>query len=242
MRPRPTRTPAGPSASTPTSTARAVALPVGAALTLGLALLAGCASGSDWSQPHPGPVAVGALAVGFVAPDSTPSPEATIVPEPGSWDAIGPREGYRVVLVTSGDDAPTQALVTAVQDWAQAEDVDLRTIVAEDPDDLVPSIAEAVALRGDLVISAGDDLVDPLAVVSANHLDQQFLVVGAEIAEPTGNVTAADWSGASFRGEGLGSASTYDPDSFTPERCATALRAGVAAVLGGVTGVVVWVD
>ncbi|WP_448630981.1 hypothetical protein [Cellulomonas soli] len=67
-------------------------------------------------------------------------------------------------------------------------------------------------------------------------------MVGAEIAEPTANVTAADWSGASYRGEGLGSASTYDPASFTPDRCARAVRAGVAAVLGEVTGVVVWVD
>lgn len=237
MPPRPTRV---PTRTLPVGVVRA-GTPSAVAL-LALGLLAGCASGSDWSQPHPGPVAVGALDVGFVAPDPTPTPEATIVPGPGTWDGIAPREGYRVVLVTSGDDAPTQALVAAVQEWAQDERVDLRTVVAESPADLVPSLSEALAMGGDLIVSAGEDLVDPLAIVSANHLDQEFLVVGAEIAEPTANVTAADWSGASFRGEGLGSASSYDPASFTAERCATAVRAGVAAVLGGVTGVVVWID
>lgn len=213
-----------------------------AASTAGLtgALLGACAS--DWSTPHDGPVAVGALSAGFLEPGTTPTPEATIVPEAGSWDGIAPRDGYRVVLLTRGDDAPTRTLADAVREWADAEGADLRVIEPETPADLVPSIDEAVGMGPDLVISAGEDLVDPLAVVSASHLDQEFLVVGAEIAEPTGNVTAVDWTGASFRGEGLGSASDYDPASFTPERAAAAVRAGVGSVLGGVTGVVVWVD
>ena len=53
-------------------------------------------------------------------------------------------------------------------------------------------------------------------MVTPNHLDQQFLVVGAELAEPTANVTAADWTGASFRGEGLGMSSAYDPATVHP--------------------------
>jgi hypothetical protein len=97
-------------------------------------------------------------------------------------------------------------------------------------------------MHPDLVVSVGDALVDPLAVVTANNLDEQFLVVGAEVAEPTHNVTAVDWSGASFRGEGLGTSSTYDAASFTPERGAAAIRAGAAAVLSGLTGIVIWID
>ncbi|MFI2752378.1 hypothetical protein ACGIF2_02960 [Cellulomonas sp. P22] len=209
--------------------------------TLTLVLLAGCGAG-DWSRPHDGPVAVGALAPGFLEPGESPTPEATIAPEAGSWDGITPREGYRVVLLTRGDDEPTQALVTAVRDWAEAEDVDLRVLEPQTPADLVPTIVEAVGMGADLVVSAGNDLVDPLAVVSASHLDQQFLVVGAEIAEPTVNVTAVDWTGASYRGTGADAASAYDPATFTAQRCAAAVRAGVGAVLGGVTGIVVWVD
>ena len=106
---------------------------------------------------------------------------------------------------------------------------------------LVSRISQAIDLAPDLIISAGNDLVDPLALVTPNHLDQQFLVVGGELAEPTANVTAADWTGASFRDEGLGMSSAYDPASFTPERASAAVRAGVASVLNGLTGIVIWV-
>jgi hypothetical protein len=203
------------------------------------ALAAGCGSGDDWSRPHPRPTAIGALGAGFV--DSpTPAPESTVTPKPGSWNDVHPSKGYRVVLLTTGDDAPTRALATAVRAWAKAERADLRTVDATG--NLVPSIAKAVDLKPDLIVSAGNDLVDPLAVVTASHLGQPFLVLGAEVAEPTQNVTAADWTGASFRGEGLGASSTYDPASFTAERCAAAIRAGVAAVLHNLTGIVLWLD
>ena len=131
-------------------------------------------------------------------------------------------------------------MVAAVERWAADEDVDLRTVTVEaNPLD---AIVQAMKLKPDLIVSAGNDLIDPLATVTANHLDQQFLVVGAEVAEPTENVTAVDWTGASFRGEGLGTSSTYDPESFTAERCGAAVRAGVAAVLHDFTGIVLWID
>ena len=124
----------------------------------------------------------------------------------------------------------------------QDEDVSLKTVTASDPHTYVATIDKAIGMEPDLVITAGNELVDPLAMVTPNHLDQPFLVVGAELAEPTHNVTAADWAGASFRGEGLGASSTYDPASFTPERARDAVRSGVAAVLSGVTGIVIWLD
>ncbi|MFI7606326.1 hypothetical protein ACIBTV_14480 [Micromonospora sp. NPDC049366] len=212
-----------------------------AVLATATALLAGCNSGSDWSKPHAAPTPVGSLGPGFVDPSAPPVPEGTVTPRPGSWSGVHPSKDYRVVLLTVGDDAPTKALVTAVKEWADDEDVDLRTVVA-DRGDPVPGIVKAMDMGPDLIVSAGNDLVDPLALVTANHLDQQFLVVGAELAEPTHNVTAVDWSGASFRGEGLGMSSTYDPASFTAQRCAAAIRAGVAAVLHSMTGIVVWLD
>ncbi|WP_261995021.1 type 1 periplasmic-binding domain-containing protein [Streptomyces sp. ME109] len=149
---------------------------------------------------------------------------------------------FVVSAADSGHDGPTNTLVTAVRSWADAEGLSLRTVTASDASDLVPGITRALDMRPDLVISAGNDLVDPLAMVTPNHLAQQFLVVGAELAEPTANVTAVDWSGASFRGEGLGMSSTYDARSFTDRRCSAAVRAGVAAVLHGLTGIVLWLD
>ena len=151
-----------------------------------------------------------------------------------------PSPGYRVVLLTTGDDEPTRTLVEAIRQWADAERVDLRTVIADG--DPVDGIVEAIDLHPDLIVSAGNGLIDALALVTASHLDQEFLVVGAEVAEPTHNVTAVDWTGASFRGEGLGAASSYDSASFTAERCAAAVRAGVAAVLNDLTGIVLWID
>ncbi|MFD3521329.1 hypothetical protein [Streptomyces sp. NPDC058653] len=213
-----------------------------AALAAAAALVTGCSSGDDWSRPHPEPTAVGTLGRGFVDPSASLAPEATATPRPGSWAGVHPSEGYRVVLVTAGDDRPTKALVKAVEEWGREEHVDLRTVAAENAHDLIPGITRAMEMRPDLIVSAGNDLVDPLATITPNHLAQRFLVVGAELAEPTDNVTAVDWSGASFRGEGLGASSTYDPDSFTPERCAAAIRAGTAAVLNDLTGIVIWLD
>lgn len=207
------------------------------ALTAAAALTA-CGTSDDWSEPHSQPTPIGTLGAGFVDPSHPPTPEGTVTPSPGSWAGVHPPAKYRVVLLTTGADAPTKALVTAVKSWADDEDVDLRTVTAGD--DLVAAIVKAIDQRPDLIVSAGNDLIDPLALVTPSHLTQQFLVVGAEVAEPTGNVTAVDWSGASFRGEGLGASSAYDPASFTSDRCSNAIRAGVAAVLNSLTGIVVW--
>lgn len=213
-----------------------------ATLAAATALMTGCGSGDDWSRPHPKPSAVGTLGPGFVDRAHLPAPEATITPAPGSWAGVHPSKGYRVVLLTTGDDRPTRTLVAAVKDWASEEHVDLRTVVGDGPADLLPAVARAMDLGPDLIVSAGNGLIDPLATVTPSHLSQQFLVVGAELAEPTHNVTAVDWSGASFRGEGLGMSSTYDAASFTAEHCADAVRAGTAAVLSDLTGIVIWLD
>ncbi len=215
-----------------------------ATVVLALAVaLTGCgANDDDWAAPRVAPTPIGALGNGFVDPKVPPTPEATVSPKPGSWDAVHPPEGYRVVLLTAGDDAQTKTLTDAVDAWAQAEKVSLKTVRDNDPANHVDAMNQALDLKADLIVVAGNSLIEALALFTANHLTQQFLVVGAEVAEPTHNVTAADWTGASFRGEGLGMSSNYDPATFTPERAGAALRAGVASVLHGLTGIVVWID
>ncbi|GAA1535271.1 hypothetical protein [Nocardioides humi] len=219
-------------------------LPALLALLLGVlgALLAGCGDDDPWALDRPVPAASGTVAPGFLGGVAAPHPESTVTPRAGTWDAVSPGPGYRVVLLSYGDDEPSRVLASAVRAWAADEDVALKEITPDDAHDVVPSITEAMDLRPDLIVSAGNDLIEALAVVSAHHLDQQFLVVGAELPEPTGNVTAADWAGASFRGRGVGASSVYDPATFTPERAARAVRAGVAAVLSGHTGIVIWLD
>jgi basic membrane lipoprotein Med (substrate-binding protein (PBP1-ABC) superfamily) len=218
----------------------------------GAVLLVGCSGASDGTAGGAGPTATasahtsaGALGAGFSDPDQPPAPEATIHPEPGSWSGVHAPADYDVVLLSdagdAADDAPTRTLVDAVESWAADEDVTVTEIAAKDADDRIAAVVRAVDAEPDLVISVGNHMVDPLAAVSPTALHQQFLVVGAEIAEPTSNVTAADWTGGGFRGEGLGPSSHYDPDTFTEARAARALRAGLAAVLHDLRGIVVWV-
>jgi hypothetical protein len=166
-----------------------------------------------------------------------------IRPRPGSWDAVHPPRGYRVVLLTAGDDRATTTLGTTVKQWAEAEHVRLNTIAVTEPDGFVDRIVEAMDLGPDLVICAGNALVDPLALVTASHLDQQFLIIGAQLPEPTVNVTAAIWRGASSRGREVpDTALSFDPDAFTHEHAGAAIRAGVASVLSDLTGIVIWLD
>jgi hypothetical protein len=247
-------------------TRRASAVLAAAALVAaGSVLVAGCSTGADRTGgtsdaeqatglrtgaassgvPTGAPTPVrgtGALGTGFVDPSEPPAPEATVSPAPGSWEDVAPPSGYRVVLLSPGEpNAQTETLIDAVDTWAEAEDVTVVPVVADTADDRLPSVAAAIGKRADLVISVGDAMVDPIAAVSPSALHQQFLVLGAEIAEPTSNVTAADWTGAGFRGEGLGASSHHDPSTFTDERAGRALRAGLAALLNGYNGIVVWV-
>jgi hypothetical protein len=203
-------------------------------------LTGACGGADDWSSPRPEAASVGSLGQGYADPVTPPTPEATITPAPGSWDDVHPSAGYRVVLLVAGDDRATTTVAKAVTSWADHEDVSLKTIAADDPRHYLDDIEDALALRPHLIVSAGNDLVDPLTPVTANHLDQQFLVVGAELPEPTHNVTSTTWTGASYRGESNDTASGHDPSTFTVERTSRAVRAGVAAVLNGLTGIVVW--
>jgi hypothetical protein len=186
---------------------------------------------------------IGALGSGFYDPEKPPPPEGMIRPKPGSWDAVRPPRGYRVVLLTAGDDDPTRTLVAAVRHWADAEHVRLSTVEVKRRDRAIDGIVEAMDLRPDLVICAGNALVDALALVTASHLERRFLVIGAQLPEPTVNVTAAIWQGASSRGREVpDTGSSFDPRAFTNERAGAAIRAGVASVLNDLTGIVIWLE
>jgi len=205
-------------------------------------VISGCAFTESNSQLRAGRRPIGALGPGFVDSAKAPAPESTIRPTRGSWDAVHPPRGYRVVLLTAGRDAATTTLVTAVKQWAKAEHLRIQTITVTEPD-AVDGVVQAMDLAPDLIVCAGNALVDALALVTASYLDQQFLIVGAQLPEPTVNVTAAIWRGASSRGgEVPDTASSFDPHAFTSEHAGAAIRAGVASVLHALTGIVIWLD
>ena len=201
-------------------------------------VVGGCASSEESPRLRADRRPLGTVGSGFIDPAAPPPPESTIKPKPGSWAAIHPPRGYRVVLVTAGNDAATTTLVTGVTQWAKAEDVRLETVAVTDPYRYVDGIVEATDLTPDLVVCAGNALVDALALVTASNLQQQFLIVGAQLPEPTVNVTAAIWRGASSRGgEVPDTAASFDADAFTPLRVGAAIRAGVASVLSDIEDV-----
>jgi hypothetical protein len=207
-----------------------------------LVVISAWASSGKNSDLDAGRRPIDTLGPGFFDPRKPPAPEATIKPKPGSWDAVHPPRGYGVVLLTAGDDHPTATLVTAVKQWARAEHVRLETVATTEAK-AVDGIIQAIELRPDLVLCAGHVLVDALALVTASHLDQQFLVVGAQLPEPTINVTAAIWRGASSRGSEVpNTAWSFHPDAFTPKQAGAAIRAGVAGVLSNLTGIVISLD
>lgn len=197
------------------------------------------------------PLAEGSLAAGFHAPDlDTYYSGQVIEPDPETWTAVRPSSDYRVVVLADGNDASSprdpqvEILVRAVERWASEEQrVELTVEYLSDPHAYIDEIDRA-AMSGDadLIVTAGNSLVDPVAVVSANYAGedpQQFMVLGAEVAEPTHNIAASDWQGSAYLGEGVTESDYYDPAAVTAPRAYAALRAGAAAVLSGYTGVIV---
>ena len=182
----------------------------------------------------------GALGAEFLGGVTSPSPEATITPAPDSWTGVRPPAGYDVVVISAdGDEAATATIVAGVRDWADRAGAHLLALTATGDDEVEDRLDQALATDPDLVVGAGTGIVDVFALLTGQHLDDQFLVVGAELAEPTHNVTSVVWPGATFRGTGLGAAGEQAPDSVTPERVRDALDAGTASVLAELTGIVI---
>ncbi len=193
----------------------------------------------------------GSLAPGFNAPDVDTYYSGQVVePDPETWTDVRPPAGYRVLVLADGRDESTprdpqvKILVDAAHRWAREEDrVDLTVRYLDDPHTYIDEIDRAaMAGSADIIVTAGNGLVDPVAVVSANYAGedpQQFLVLGAEVAEPTSNIAATDWQGSAYLGEGVPEADYYHPAAVTAPRAYAALRAGAAAVLSGYTSLIV---
>jgi hypothetical protein len=107
----------------------------------------------------------GSLGRGFVTPTAPPPPGGTMTPAPGSWAGVTIPAGYSAALLSTDDSAATRHLADAVKAWATASHVRLTVVPAHDPVNYLAAIQKAIDLHTDLVISAGDPLADPLALV-----------------------------------------------------------------------------
>lgn len=222
-----------------------------AATAAATALVFGRTDPMDWSARHTAPHGQGELDPAFHAPDANGYYSSQVItPDPETWTKVRPSADYRVLLLAVGKDRSTAVdpqvaiLVAAVRKWATEEGrVKLKVRYLSDSTSFIEGLDDAAKNdNADLIITADNSLVEPVAVVSANHAGydpQQFLVLGAEVAEPTRNIAATDWFGSAYIGEGLEVSDFYDPAAVTAPRAYAALRAGVAAVLSGYTSVIV---
>lgn len=169
-----------------------------------------------------------------------------IVPEPGRTieatlpASVSGLDGYRIAAVVPDTSAASVALLSAARAVASANGASLREFpVDEEGEDPVgAALDRALGARPDLIVGLGDGVVDVFSFESAQSLDQQFLVVGAQLAEPTDNVTAVVWDGATSRGSAAGSDGELDDASITEERGEDAFEAGLASIQEGLTGAV----
>lgn len=246
---------------------RPAALALTAALMIAAPALSGCTDAADGTSGNQGPVATAsphapgtdaaatapgpasaAASASPPAPESfrggaTPTPEATITPAPGSWDTAPVPASMHLTVISADRDPDTLALLDAVTVWAAEHRAHVSALAATDPDALAAVLTGALPMSPDLVVGVGRGVVDVFALETAQFLDQQFLVLGAQLAEPTENVTAVIWPGAAFRGTGISDADVRAADSaVTAERARHAVQAGVASVIWGLTGIVIQLE
>ena len=175
----------------------------------------------------------------FLGGAAVPASEATISPAPETYGDVDVPDGYRVIAIRSADDPTADVLVDALEAWASDTGAVVEELSGSDPDDVEAQIIAATEEQPDLIVGAGAGVVDVFALVTSSFLDQEFLVVGAKLAEPTENVTAVVWPGAGFRGTGITPEADDDTAAVTPERAREAVKAGYASIRLGITGIVV---
>ena len=193
------------------------------------------------------------------APSGVPDPRDTasptgeaqaIVPEPGRTIPATPTEtlealgGYRIAVVTRDNSPSSTALLDAARRFAQERDAALLEFPADVPDidGVDAALDRALDADPDLIVGLGAGVVDLFSFKTAQLLEREFLVVGAQLAEPTDNVTAVIWEGATSRGSAASADGTLDDGTFTEERGFDAFAVGVASVDAGVTGVVLHLE
>ncbi|GAB3596902.1 hypothetical protein GCM10027408_07210 [Microbacterium tumbae] len=199
-----------------------------------MTVLTGCAA----TVEDPALPSAAGPSAGIVSPESTPmpAPGRTIEATPPPADELS---GYRIAVVVPDGSAGSRALLEGIRAFAASSGADLEEFPAVEGDDPVGAAFEAaVDEEPDLLVGLGEGVADVFNYETPKLLSQQILIVGAQLFEPTANVTAVIWEGATSRGSEVGPDGPLDPASVTAQRGADALAAGVASVREGVTGVV----
>ena len=206
------------------------------ALLLG-ALSACSATGTDTALNPPTASSPSASSPATSASPQLPVPGSTI--EASALTAPdGILTGLALTIIApdiTGDAAAdTTAAIAEVRALAELHGAASIRILPSDatapiaPDEL---LASALADEPDVIVVLGEGILGAVDNASASNLGQQFVLLGAQLPEPTGNVTAVVWPGADVRLS----------DGISPEiapHASEALEAGLTAIAAKTTGIV----
>lgn len=204
--------------------------------------LSGCSSAESAPALPTSTSSATSSAAAELAPQQVPVPGSTVaasaiaVPDDIPADLSVTVVAPEVTGVAAADTAATIAELRSLTDVHGASSISFLPAESE-PD--VPAVhvdgdallLSALAERPDVIVVLGESILTELDGVSASNLDQQFVLLGAQLPEPTANVTAVVWPGADVR----------LADGISPEiapRALQALQAGLSAVASDSTGIV----
>lgn len=179
------------------------------------AALAGCAAQADDATPGPGPSEAGATAADAVIDDLVPGqtiPASDLPASAHDWSSVG--------VVVAGD----RSVASEIADDAEAAGASAEVF------DGASGLDDALAAAPEVIVCAGGALLPDLESVTAQSLDQRFVLLGMQLLEPTENVVAVTWPGQD----------SLRADAAVPsERLGEALVAGLTASAAVSTEVVV---
>ena len=170
-------------------------------------------------------------------PPQLPAPGSTVA-APSITTTDGIPTGLTLTIITpdvTGDAAAdTTAAVAELRALAELHGAASIRILPADATGATNTDAllqDALADEPDVIVVLGEAILTALDSATASNLDQQFVLLGAQLPEPTSNVTAVVWPGADTR----------LADGISPEiapRASQALEAGLTAVAAENTGLV----
>lgn len=152
---------------------------------------------------------------------------------------VGDLRGVRIATIVPDAGAASRALQEAVREFAEQNGLVVDEFVAAgDTASIDSAFAGALAAEPHVVVGLGAGAVDVFAYNSSQLLDQDFLLLGAQLAEPTANVAAVIWEGATSRGSGAPADGNLEEATVTASRAAEAVAVGLTTVMSGVSGIV----
>ncbi len=180
---------------------------------------------------------------------TSPAASGETLPEPGRTVAATSVDDVTSVLASGATlsvvwvpSEPATALLAGLEEVVAQAGASIELFEAASEADVESAFASALDTQPDLLVGLGADVVDVFSFETPKQLSQQFLVLGAQLAEPTANVTAVVWDGATSRGSGASADGPLDGAPPSDRLAGDAAVAGLASISDGVTGVVVEVS